>query len=375
METIEENTLELEETIITDDELKKIAKIEEERKTLLSNVLSGNIKSTRERVAYILNRFTTTRNSDIELAWDYWTTFESKKFGGTSVSKSQLYALTRITTLSRERAKIQNEYKLFQADDRVKKYRGVLEEEKKNAAIEDKPANLPIYSVYIDETGKTQEYLSVGSLWIIDGGISTIQTSKALKEWKEKNEINYEFHFAEVRKHKVQSFKDFFIKFLSLNATIGFKIIVVKNTGFKDTNRPITDLTFHILNKGIEHENESKRAPLPRILQVWLDEEEKGSDRIKLENLRERFQSQKIDGLYLGNFDAIASNNNFYIQAVDLFTAAFNRKIHNPESNGHFKDDLATFILDAVNFNFREVDKENTDVDNSTIFNLSDFTG
>lgn len=369
---VENEDLDSQEPSTTEVKESEEENIEEKRKTLLSKVLSGNLITTREKVAFILNRFSKTRNSDIELAWDYWATFQSNTFDGRTINKSQLNALTRLSTLTRERAKIQNVYKLFQADDLVKKYRGVLETEKKNNAIEDRPADLPQYSVFIDESGKTQDHLLVGSLWVVDAGISSYKVSLALREWKEQKDISYEFHFKEVKNHKFDAYKEFFLKFLSLNASIGFKIIVVKNSGFSNTQQAITDLTFHLVNKGINHENETSRAPLPRILQIWLDDEETGADKLKLENLRERFANRTNEGLYLGAFEAISSENNFYIQAVDLFTASVNRKLNSPEGT-NIKDELANFILETLNFDFNTIDVSNPRIDNSTIFNLSDF--
>ncbi len=349
----------------------KLKKIENEKQELLNSVISGNIYSTRERVGFVLNHYPITRNSDIELAWNFWRIFEFDVFDGQSITKRQLYELTKMTTLSRERAKIQNEYNLFQADDVVKKHRGTLEIEKKNAAIADKPTDLPVYSVFIDEAGKTQDYLSVGSLWIIDGGFSTIKTRQTIDEWRKHNNIDFEFHFADVSKNRVQIYKDFFSVFLSLNPTIGFKAIIINNKGFKGSAQVITDLTYHLIKKGIEHENESRRAPLPRVLQVWPDADEKGSDKLKLENIKERLNSQKIEGLHLGTFEPVGSQSNHFIQVADLFTSSVNRRVNNPNSEGHFKDELADYILTLLKFEISEVDKLNQDTDKSAVFNLT----
>ncbi len=348
-------------------------KVEKEKKELLANVLSGNILSLRDKVGYILNRYSDTRNSDIELAWRFWETFESHLFNGSSITKGQMYNLTKANSLIRSRAKIQNEYKLFQADDNVRKYRGVLEEEQKSAAIQDKPQGIPSYTVFIDETGKTHDFLLVGSLWLVEGGLNSYYFKREIEKWKEQNSINYEFHFAELSRTKLDVFREFFAKFLLLNSTAGFKIIGVRKSGFRDLSQPITDLTFHLLNKGIAHENTSNRARLPRILQVWLDEEEEGSDSIKLENLKERITAQNIDGLYLDNFHAVSSESNYYIQAVDLFTASVNRKINISPSNRNHKDDLADYILELTGFDTEELDIENNEIDNSVVFSLSNF--
>jgi hypothetical protein len=348
----------------------KAEKIEKEKHELLSKVLSGNIETKHDQVGFILNNFNEARNSDIELAWIYWNTFEKNLFNGSFVTKDDLKKLTKINSLTRSRARIQNEYKLFQADDKVKKHRGVLAEDMRQEAIEEKPDGLSMYSVYIDETGKTQKYLSVGSLWIIDG-FTTFQASRKLKEWVENQKLDFEFHFSEFTKHRLDNYKEFFLKFLKLNPTVGFKTIIIDNKGINDTYKAITDLTFHLINKGIGHENETGRAPLPRLLQVWLDKDEKGSDQLKIENLKERITSQKIGGLFLGDFQSVDSKFIFNIQAVDLFTGAINRKLHYPESEGKVKDELADYIFKMLNFDFNKIDLNNTEIDKSTVFNLS----
>ncbi|HTK20995.1 MAG TPA: DUF3800 domain-containing protein [Mucilaginibacter sp.] len=349
----------------------KERKLEAEKHELLNRVLSGNIENVKDRVAFILNTSNDARNSDRELAWQYWQTFESQLLSGASITHEQFRALTQVGSLSRIRAKIQNEYKLFQADDKVKRYRGVLEEERKQEAIDDKPSGIGTYSVYIDETGKTQDFLSVGSIWLLKYGYSTIESQRELNRWKKEKGISFEFHFTELTKHKLESYKDFFIKFLSLHPDIGFKLIVINNKGHADKNSAITDLTYHLITKGVLHEDSTRRAPLPRVLQVWLDEDEKGSDQLKLENIKERISRQKISGLYMGDFYAVSSGDNFFIQAVDLFTGAVNRKLHNPSGN-NFKDEFADFILSALSFDINSIDVNNDDADQSKVFDLSD---
>ena len=324
-------------------------KIEKERHELLNKVLSGNLETIHDRVGFILNNNSGARNSDFELAWTYWEIFESVLFNGAHVTKEDLKKLTKINSLTRCRARIQNEYKLFQADDKVKKYRGVLAGEMREEAIEEKPEGLQMYSIYIDETGKTQEYLSVGSIWIVDG-MKSYQASREIRDWLESKKIDFEFHFSEVSRYKLETYKDFFLKYLKLNPTIGFKAIVLNKKGISDLNSAISDLTFHLIHKGILHENETGRALLPRYLQVCLDEEEKGSDQLKIENLRERITRQMIPGLYLGDFAAADSKHNYSIQAVDLFVGSINRRIHNPNSQGNIKDELADFVLGLLNF-------------------------
>lgn len=155
----------------------------------------------------------------------------------------------------------------FQADDKVKRYRGVLATEMKEEAIDETRRHPNVFHIYIDETGKTQDFLSVGSLWVIDG-LATFLGNREIKAWVDEKNIDFEFHFTKVNRNRLDLYKEFFLKFLILNPTVGFKIIVIDNSGIRDISGAITDLTFHLIYKGIIHENETGRAPLPRLLQT-----------------------------------------------------------------------------------------------------------
>lgn len=356
------------------DDSKKIEtpedKIEKEKNELLNRLVANNIIYLKDRVAFILNNSIEARNSDIDLAWIYWQTYQSDRFNGDYVTRDEMINLTRLSSISRERARIQNQYKLFQADPEVKKFRFVREGNFKQAAIEDRPEGEGFFHVYIDETGKTQDYLSIGSLWIIKhSGYNDILKSAEIAKWKKDVGMASEFHFNKIHKATAQFYKTFFEMFLSKFPEVGFKLIVVSNKGISNQSSAIVDMTFHLLHKGVIHENETGRAKLPRRLQVSIDEEEKGSDKLKIENIKERISAQNVDGLRLGLFETINSSVNDFIQIVDLFTASVNRKLHNPEGKS-VKDEVADHILSLVGLNIDDIDKENADTDHSYVFNL-----
>lgn len=367
MESTEDSSNEVE---MVSKEISKEERIENEKHELLNKVISGKIEHLKDRVAYILNNHNNARNSDIELAWLFWQNFESEILNSNNtITKDQMMGLTKISSIARVRAKIQNEYKLFQADPEVKKFRGTLEEEYKQEAVHDKPGNIGLYQVYIDETGKNQDYLSVGSLWLTKFGVENVTSILNFNKWIKEN-ITFELHFTELSKTRLPLYKEFFKRFLSYYPQSCFKLIVVNNKGFSDKNAAITDLSFHLLYKGVIHENDSGRALLPRKLQVVFDQEEKGSDKLKIENIKERLNNSKLKGLYLGDFLASSSEESIFIQVTDLFTASVNRKLHSTSST-HFKDEFADFVFECLNFDFNKVDKNNDEIDNSNIFDLT----
>ena len=61
----------------------------------------------------------------------FWETFEPNLYNAQFIKPHDLYHLTRLTSIARERARIQNTYKLFQASSKVRYHRGTLSEEEK----------------------------------------------------------------------------------------------------------------------------------------------------------------------------------------------------------------------------------------------------
>ncbi len=87
--------------------------------------------------------------------------------------------------------------------------------------------------------------------------------------------------------------------------------------------------------------------------------------------MKERINSQNNTDLYLGDFEAVDSKYNFDIQAVDLFTAAINRRIHSSGESNNIKGQLSNYILELLNFDTSTIDLSETDCDRSTVFNLT----
>lgn len=99
------------------------------RKDILFAVNSGRNQKLRDKVAWILNHYPASRDSDITLSLRYWEQFQSELLDGEMIKKENLFSLTKTNSLTRERARIQNDYGLYLASDAVRKHRGKLEED------------------------------------------------------------------------------------------------------------------------------------------------------------------------------------------------------------------------------------------------------
>jgi Protein of unknown function (DUF3800) len=266
-----------------------------------------------------------------------------------------LYKLTRLTSITRARAKIQNSFKLFLASDEIQKRRGVLAEDEKEKAIEDQQFDNTL-SVYADESGKNDTFLIVGSIWFLDG-YETFSTFKRIMDWKETYNFKNEFHFKEINKSNLQKYIQFSEMIFSNMSAISFKAVGCPKRGISNTQDAFTRLFYHLLKSGIEHENDTKRAPLPRALSFTKDSEEVGIDKLLIADIKDKIvnlsNSQYRNLLFpdLDNFRAQDSKSNYLLQLADLFTSSLNRIINKPGEGNNPKDEFASFFLGALNVN------------------------
>uniref|UniRef100_F4C9R7 DUF3800 domain-containing protein n=1 Tax=Sphingobacterium sp. (strain 21) TaxID=743722 RepID=F4C9R7_SPHS2 len=360
-----------------DKRIKSEEELEEKRienvTRIYENVNSGNFSRLIDKVAFILNFYPNARNSDVELAYNFWSHFENDIYQDGNINKYKMFNLTKITSLTRARAKIQNEYKIFLADLEIRKSRRRLRDAFSDESIQDKPHEYS-YQVYADESGKNEQYLIVGSIWLFSFGPTMLKKQQELFQWKKDNNINYEFHFKDLKNNSLNNYKRFVEKFIGLNPDIGFKAIVVERKGIADVYGAIEDLTTHLIFQGVNQENNSGRAPLPRNIMLTVDKDEVGKDLIKMENIKERLRAQNIEGLRLLNFTPEDSLKNEYLQMTDLVTASLNRIINFPDKQTA-KDEFARHLLSLLKVDLEVFKTENynkslVQPDNSVVISL-----
>lgn len=325
-------------------------KIEEERQVLLTQVGSSYASTLRQRVAWLLNRYPSTRNSDIALQLKHWETFERETFHGSSIAIDDYPRLTRLTSIARERARIQNQYKLFLADPGVREHRGTLEEDERETART--TPDHPVYAVFLDESGKRSSHLIVGSLWFLSSGSESFQILRSTNDLKKRRKFSGEFHFAEMSRNDVETYKELIDIFLTQGGTISFKFISVPRRGLGDIQAALGDLYYHLLVKGIDHEHSSGRACLPRILQGWKDSEELGADRLLMANLEDRLKQAAAsvyeNRLVIDSLATVNSQSSIFLQVADIMASSADRILSRTGESRNHKDELAEYLLERL---------------------------
>lgn len=344
-------------TEIESEVLAKDARRAREKETLLANVADARLNTLQTRVAWLLNHLPETRESDITLQLRYWKYFDDERYKGGPIYPDDLYRLTRLTSLARARATIQNTHGLFLGSEEVRKRRGTLQEEEREAARETSAAATKSFSVYADESGKTSDNLVVGSVWLLNG-IESRTIVRAIETWRQAEKFTSELHFAELSRGTLKKYRDALQLLHSHSAALSLKAIVLPRRGLRDVDAALNDMFYHLIVRGIEHEQRNGRATLPRVLQLWKDAENEASDKLMLANLSDKLR-QAANSLFdknlsVGEMFAHDSKSNVFLQFADLFVSSINRKLSNPGSDGtHPKDAFATELLRT--FGVREI--------------------
>jgi hypothetical protein len=166
---------------------------------LLLAVTSDRLTTTEERVAWILNKFPNTRDSDITLFITYLKAFHSELIQDEHVKLTDLYGLPRAGSITRLRARIQNDFRLFMASDPVRKTRNQLSEEEKQRALKVRQEIDYSVSVYGDESGKTSSRLIVGSVWFLRP-FEMITVKNDLEAFQQERLQGKEIHFSSMNR-------------------------------------------------------------------------------------------------------------------------------------------------------------------------------
>lgn len=328
----------------------KEARREEERAEILRAVANVELTTVQRRVAWLLNHSPETRDSDITLQLEYWREFASDIYQGGAIQPEDLYKLPRLTSLARARATIQNSHGLFLASEHVRRHRGTLQEEEReiqrDAAV---AANRKSFSVFTDESGKTGEHLIVGSCWLLNG-IESRRITQAIDQWRDTTGFTDELHFSRIGRGSIHRYMEALNILEECAAALSFKAISLPRSGIRDVDTVLGDMLYHLLVRGIQHEHESGRAPLPRIFQLWKDREEEARDALSLANLKDRLtqtaQVQFDKSLVVGEMFAMDSASNLFLQFADLFVSSTNRILTSPDADqSHPKDMFAQSFL------------------------------
>lgn len=356
IDNLEEERSQVEDTLVSWLDDPRVVRVRRERSEVISSVLSHDYSTVRNRVAAILNVYPEARDSDVALALHYWQTFQSDWFNQAGIAPRNLFKLERMTTITRVRAKIQNEYGLFQADPSVRNKRKQKEEEVKDDVLEDAEPRRMV-NIFSDETGKTGKYVVVASVWALSGR-TVFEVTKAVEDWKRETHFaNREMHLTRFGRNDVQLVRSYLDLILAHRGYLSFKAVAVKR---EETRRPIEEvicrLHEYMIVEGAQHEVQNNRFDLPRALQATIDDED-SFDIFALKDMQKQandtFQKAYDGQLIVDSISKISSRASAFVQLADVVAGAINRKLNHQGARNH-KDELADIIANGIGLDLAE---------------------
>ena len=353
---------------VSDKELKKQLRLEREKKELLASLASGDFSTTKARVAAMLNLYPQTRNSDVALALKYWETFQPDVYSTQGILPKDLFKLERFHYLVRARAKIQNQYGLFDADDKIRRHRKLREEEMHEAVLDD-GASRRLVQIFADETGKTNDFVSVAAVWVL-AGRAVFSITRAIQTWKEKSVwAKREIHFSKFGKADLEPLAEYLDVIQANREYMSFKVITVERAKTRrDIEEIVRKLHEHMLVRGMEHEVSSGRIDLPREIEVTLDQE-LSLDQFTLAEMKRRIADEFCRdyqaNVTLHSIQTVSSRHSPMVQLADLIAGAINRRLNFQGERNH-KDEMSDLVIDKLGLSLTE--EPMPELDSSALF-------
>ncbi|HZS80741.1 MAG TPA: DUF3800 domain-containing protein [Herbaspirillum sp.] len=339
------------------------------KENLIKSLAGGDFSNQQTRVAHILNLHPAARNSDVVLALKYWEMFHPEFYNPDGIKPADFFKLDRVPFLVRARAKIQNEYELFQADEKVRRRRRGREDEMREAVLADEAPRQTL-CVYSDETGKSEDYVIIGSVWVLNGR-AVYDVTKAIKDWQVGSKFaRREVHFSAFGKDDLDAVADYLSVIAANREFLSFKLIAINR---RNSRRPIEDVVQRLhermLVQGLRHEIESGRVGVLRHVALTMDEEQ-SLDRIALADMRDRVEEgierEHLDGVTLDDrFNTVSSKDSALVQLADVIAGVANRRL-NIKGKRNYKDEIADQVMDALGLKLAE--GETPEMDAAVLF-------
>ena len=335
-------------------------RLEKEKQVLVAQIAGDFTQDLRSQVAYVLSHYPETRRSDKTLSIRVWETFYEERLPS-GYDLAVLYDLPAQTTITRTRAKIQNEYGLFRPAEDVSEVRKTRRQDLREEMRSDKP-DVPVISIYADESGRSDQYLVVGSVWSLD-----IQRqwriSRGLEEWKRSRGVERELKFAKLSRANITQAIEFVTEALKHSELVGLKACTVQRSKVigKSEEELLYRLYYELVMSGIEHEVGVGRVTLPRWLALVKDEGA-GTDALAVPEL-ERQLKAACKGFFgeqvvIDSVVSVESEDSVLVQLADLFAGSVARVLNKTDGETNQKDEFAAFFEKVAGFSFQAIGAE-----------------
>lgn len=305
---------------------------------------TDDLRTIKERVSYLLNRFPESRNSDKRLWLTYLQVFLKIDTKDTSLDVAAEGELPSQMSLARARAELQNKYNLYLPT----RPDVIVQRQKRRRAFERVFQNLDSFdesvsnatTLYSDESGLNETYLLFGFFLTINGKDMFDFYGRVLNDSLNSGKKTY-FHFADLQKTEVEKYYNFFKLAVEQNSARVY-IHVFRHGNLRGKQKNVLLKAYEV--SAVETIRNLQSQGL-------IDESHKfelfpdaGQDSVFYKELEQNIEPKFLERrIKYGGISATDSKTSYAVQVADIVTGAFNHIINSPGSN--HKDTLASHIL------------------------------
>jgi hypothetical protein len=322
----------------------------ERRQKMLAEIADSRLATREQRVAYILQRFPETRDSDTALCIRYWKKFQSDVIERWHPLELEvLFELDRIESIGRVRRMIQNELGLFRSLDDTRRAREALQAELYQylAAHRD---SLPEIRFYLDETGNEgdKSYTGIAGICIINWK-QFEKHHAALEQWRQTQGWPETIHFSETGPDKVDRAVSLLKQLQSRRAGILFLGYSLNSRG--RTHEDLFSLFIQLVVDSLKYLRECKCLTENCSVRV-IKEADSGFDNLFLhkmtKQLGEAIALEFPGQLAVLPVESITKGRTVFLECADLIAGGMQRRALGKGRNP--KDRLAEAIINVTGF-------------------------
>ena len=319
------------------------------REQLLAAIARSELGGVEQGVAYMLQQFPETRDSDIALCIRYWRRFNADVLERFNIAELDfLFDLQNSETIGRVRREIQNKLQLFTGLEYTAQFR-LLHQKKLEEYLAAHRGIVPEVRFYLDETGNegNKAYTGVAGVCVMNWRQYEMHEA-ALSQWRQQQGPE-PIHFVEIGSDRTARALGLLAELQRRRSGVLFLGYALRSHG--STREAMFSLIAQLVKDSLHHMKDGGSLNEPRLLRV-IKEADDGFDSMYLEKLNKQL-TELVDLDFPGQFsvlpvETVAKGREVLLECADLVAGGMQRRALYKGNNP--KDILAAAVFNVTGF-------------------------
>jgi hypothetical protein len=320
------------------------------RERLLAEIADSRLATIEQKVAFLLQRYPETRESDVALCIRYWERFQADVLEKWRPLKlGVLYDLDRVMTIVRSRQIIQNTLGLFRGLEETEQFRLLYQRELREF-LGARQGAVPEVRFYLDETGNEgdKKYTGVAGVCVMNWQQYEMHAA-ALAQWRREQNWPETIHYSETGSDRI----DRAVRLLAelQRRRSGLLFVGYALSARASAQEAMYTLFAQLVVDALRCLKASDSLQQVRFVQV-IKEAQEGFDKVYLSKLNKHLE-ELIALEFPGQFavkpiETLIKGQHVLLECADLIAGGMQRRAH---FKGYKpKDRLAEAIVNVTGF-------------------------